>query len=68
VTWPAPGWSGLHFELLDRVWVTYTGTTANGVHIDWYQKPFWIHRIEMRPGKGFGGLTTFTLEEEPTIH
>ncbi len=67
VTWPAPGWSGLHFELLDRVWLTYTGTTANGVHIDWYRKPFWIHRIEMRPGPGFGGLTTFTLEEEPTI-
>jgi len=67
VQWPAPGFSGLLFELLDRVTVTYTGTTANGVDVDWEKKPFWIHRIEMRPGPAYTGQTIFTLEEEPTI-
>lgn len=67
VMWPAPGFSGLHFELLDRVYVTYTGTAANGVDIAWELKPFWIHRMEMRPGPGLTGQTIFTLEEEPTI-
>jgi hypothetical protein len=67
VEWPAPGFSGLLFELLDRVSVTYTGTAANGVHIDWTDKKFWIHRMQMAPGEGFTGQTIFTLEEEPTI-
>ena len=67
VEWPAPGWSGFFFELLDRVELTYTGTSANGVDIDWYQKKFWIHRIQMSPGPGQTGVTRFTLEEEPTI-
>jgi hypothetical protein len=67
VEWPAPGWSGFFFELLDRVEVSYTGTSANGVDIDWTQKKFWIHRIQMGPGEGQTGLTRFTLEEEPTI-
>ena len=67
VTWPAPGWCGFFFELMDRVEVTYTGTAANGVHIDWTHKKFWIHKIHMTPGPGLTGLTTFTLEEEPTI-
>ena len=67
VQWPAPGFSGLLFELLDRVYVTYTGTAANGVDIDWKRKPFWVHRMEMRPGPAYTGQTIFTLEEEPTI-
>jgi len=67
VEWPAPGWSGFFFELLDRVELSYTGTSANGVHIDWMQKKFWIHRIQMAPGPGLTGMTRFTLEEEPTI-
>lgn len=67
VEWPAPGWSGFHFELLDRVQITYTGTSANGVDIDWYQKDFWLHRLQMGPGPGLTGMTRFTLEEEPTL-
>lgn len=67
VLWPAPGWSGFFFELLDRVEVSYTGTSANGVHIDWSQKKFWIHRMQMAPGPAFTGQTMFTLEEEPTV-
>lgn len=67
VQWPAPGWAGFFFELLDRVEVSYTGTSANGVHIDWTSKEFWITRIQMSPGPGLTGRTVFTLEEEPTI-
>lgn len=67
VEWPAPGFSGLLFELMDRVSLTYTGTAANGVHVDWTDKKFWIHRMQMAPGEGFTGQTIFTLEEEPTI-
>lgn len=64
VRWTVPGVCGLLFDLLDRVEVTYTGTTANGVHIDWTEKKFWIHRIEVRPSPIFSGTTTFTLEAE----
>lgn len=58
------GLVGLLFELLDRVQITYTGTTANGVHIDWTEKKFWIHQIDIVPDAAFGGITTFTLEAE----
>lgn len=64
VTWTAPGLCGLLFEILDRVQITYTGTTANGVDIDWTEKKFWIHEIDVRPGIGFSGQSTFTLEAE----
>jgi len=67
VEWPAPGWSGFFFELLDRVELTYTGTSANGVDVDWTQKKFWVHRMQMGPGEGLTGLTRFTLEEEPEL-
>lgn len=64
VHWYAPGVCGLLFELLDRVEVTYTGTTANGVHVDWTEKKFWIHDITIVPSEGFGGITRFILEAE----
>lgn len=67
VEWPAPGCSGLFFDLLDRIEVTYTGTSANGVDIDWMNKKFWVHKIHITPGAGLTGMTRFTLEEEPTI-
>jgi hypothetical protein len=67
VQWPAPGWCGFFFDLLDRVKVTYVGTSENGVALNWYSKYFWIHRIQMSPGPGRTGRTVFTLEEEPTI-
>jgi len=67
VLWPAPGWAGFFFELLDRVQISYTGTSANGVELDWYQKYFWVHKIQMVPGPGLTGRTIFTLEEEPEL-
>lgn len=64
VRWSAPGLCGLLFEILDRVQITYTGTTANGVHIDWNEKKFWIHDITVMPNEGFSGRTEFLLEAE----
>lgn len=64
VRWRAPGLCGLLFDLLDRVSITYAGTTANGVHINWSEKKFWITRINIVPGDGFTGVTEFTLEAE----
>lgn len=64
VEWPAPGLCGLFFELLDRVRVTYAGTSANGVEVDWNQKNFWVQRMVMTPGPGRTGQTIFTLEED----
>jgi len=67
VQWPVSGLAGLFFRLLDRVTLTYAGTLANGVHFNWEQKPFWIHKMVMTPGPAYTGQTVFTLEEEPEL-
>ena len=64
VRWTAPGLCGLLFEILDRVQITYSGTDANGVHLEWNEKKFWIHEIVVTPDPAHGGRTVFTLEEE----
>lgn len=64
VQWRVPGVCGLLFEIGDRVSITYTGTSANGVHIDWTEKKFWIHDIDIRPNESFSGVTRFMLEAE----
>jgi len=64
VHWTAPGLSGLLFDILDRVQITYAGTSANGVDINWANEKFWIHEINVLPGAGFGGTTEFLLEAE----
>jgi hypothetical protein len=64
VRWTAAGACGLLFEIMDRVQVTYSGTAYNGLDINWTEKKFWIHEIEVVPHSVFGALTTFTLEAE----
>jgi hypothetical protein len=64
VRWTAAGLCGLLFDILDRVQITYSGTTANGVHITWSGKKFWIHEITVSPDAAFGGRSTFVLEAE----
>jgi hypothetical protein len=66
VTWTAAGLVGLLFEINDRVQITYTGTAANGVHIDWTEEKFWISDIQVTPDERNSGLTTFILEAENT--
>ena len=67
VTWTAAGLVGLLFEINDRVQLTYTGTSANGVHIDWAEEKFWISDIQVVPDERFSGLTTFVLEAENVL-
>jgi len=67
VRWYAPGLCGLLFEILDRIQITYTGTAENGVHIDWTNKKFWIHEINVVPDATFGGRTEFLLEAENLV-
>ena len=64
VRWKAPGLCGLLFELMDRVQITYSGTSANGVHVDWTAKKFWIHEIVVTPETGHTGVSEFVLEAE----
>jgi hypothetical protein len=59
-----PGLMGLLFDIWDRVSITYTGTTANGIDIDWTEKKFWISEIVVTPSAGFTGTTAFVLEAE----
>lgn len=66
VTWTAAGLVGLLFEINDRVQITYTGTAANGVHIDWLEEKFWISDIQVVPDERNSGLSTFVLEAENT--
>ncbi len=67
IKWPAPGLCGLLFELHDRIAITYTGTTANGVDIDWTEEKFWITDINVSPNTFLSGKTVFTLESENAI-
>ena len=64
VRWSAPGLCGLLFEILDRVQITYSDTTENGVHVEWDKKKFWITDITVMPDEGFSGRTEFILEAE----
>ncbi len=67
VRWTAPGLCGLLFEILDRVQITYTGTAANGVDVDWTEEKFWIHEITVTPDAGHGGRSEFLLEAENLV-
>jgi hypothetical protein len=55
---------GLLMELYDRIELTYTGTSRNGVSVQWTEKKFWISRISVRRVHNFGAVTELTLEEE----
>lgn len=59
----AGGW-GSYLELYDRIAVTYTGTTQNGVEIDWTSKKFWVNNVRVTKVGNFTCLTDLDLEEE----
>ena len=59
-----PGAIGAFLELYDRVAVTYSGTTTNGVTINWADKKFWIDRISVRRSQRTSAVTELMLEEE----
>ncbi len=51
------------FELLDRVQVTYSGTSINGVQFSWSAKDFWVSRVTYRKQQVFGWTTELMLDE-----
>lgn len=55
---------GAYLELYDRVQVTYAGTDANGLTINWNKKKFWINSIRISRQGNFNATTEFDLEEE----
>lgn len=56
-----PGMSGLLFNLLDRVAITYVGSSYTGLDINWSAKKFWVHKIDVTPVR-----SVLTLEAENT--
>jgi hypothetical protein len=61
-----PGAFGLEMELYERVTVTYSGTTANGITVAWTAKAWWIDTITIRRVHNFGAVTELRLQEEIT--
>lgn len=59
----AGAWAA-YLELYDRISVTYSGTTRNGVTVAWSQKKFWINAIRVNRVGSFGAITELDLEEE----
>lgn len=59
-----PGAFGLELELYERVSVTYTGTTRNGITVAWSSKKWWIDTITVRRIHNFGAVTELKLQEE----
>lgn len=59
----AGAWAA-YLELYDRISVTYSGTTRNGVTVSWAAKKFWINSIRVSRVGNFGAVTELELEEE----
>lgn len=55
---------GLRLELYDRVSITYTGTSRNGVDLSFSATKFWIDNIDVARIGNFMAGTTLTLEQE----
>lgn len=55
---------GTYLELYDRVQMTYSGTSRNGVTVSWVNKKFWINTIRITKVGNFAATTELELEEE----
>lgn len=62
----AGAWAA-YLELYDRVQVTYSGTSRNGVTLAWVNKKFWINSIRMNRVGNYGATTELELEEENLV-
>ncbi len=68
VQWSLPGYAGLLFEINDPVAITYSGTSQNGVHVEWYNEKFWISNIMVYPrGHNTTAVSVLTLESDNEI-
>lgn len=55
---------GAYLELYDRVSITYSGTSRNGVSIAWSNKNFWVSGIRVDRLGSRAAVSELTLEEE----
>lgn len=59
-----PGIWGAYLEMYDRVSLSYTGTSINGVTVDWTEKKFWIDSITINIQSDTIATTELVLDEE----
>jgi hypothetical protein len=59
-----PGVWGLYLELYDRISLTYSGTSRNGVSLSFSAEPFFIDRIRVNRQGDFGAITELGLTQE----
>jgi hypothetical protein len=59
-----PGPWGLYLELYDRVSLTYSGTSRNGVSLSFSAEPFFIDQIRVNKTGDFNVITELGLTQE----
>lgn len=55
---------GLEMELLDRISLTYTGTSRNGIELSFINEPFWTQAIRVQRVPNFGAITELEVSQE----
>ena len=59
-----PGLWGLYLELYDRITLTYSGTSRNGISLSFSGEPFYIDRIRVNRVGDFAAVTELGLTQE----
>lgn len=55
---------GLEIDLLDRIALTYSGTSRNGIELSFLNEPFWIRAIRVNRVGNFGAITELDVMQE----
>jgi hypothetical protein len=55
---------GLEMDLLDRISLTYSGTSRNGIELSFVNEPFWIQGIRVSRVGNFGAITELSVSQE----
>lgn len=55
---------GLRVDLLDRIALTYSGTSRNGIELSFLNEPFWIQSIRVNRVGNFGAITELEVMQE----
>jgi hypothetical protein len=55
---------GLEMDLLDRISLTYTGTSRNGIELSFIDEPFWVQAIRVNRVGNFGAITELSVMQE----
>jgi hypothetical protein len=55
---------GLEIDLLDRISLTYSGTSRNGIELSFVDEPFWTQGIRVNRAGNFGAITELDIMQE----